>query len=533
MMVMPGVHESLNKDTLTSHIIKDEAMQEAEMPTVVLPQENYVAPTKGKLAQHTFPDKGSDTEEALVVVHNNLCGPFRAKDGSLYFLLLKDQKTRYVWVRPIAKESDVLRVFDKWPTVVERQTKKSMLMLRSDRGGEFLGKAFTDFVDDKGIVHDMTCPYTPQENGMAEREMCTVVESVRTMLLHIGVHHHWWHLAQRHAVLVRNCLERSTLPPGTTPHQQLTSKKPDLTLACVARVRNRVGMTIEAIFYKIMSLEVWKVEHEPVSTLTPAVAPTDPSSTTTPLLSVEDENVKDVPPPSTPLVPSPTVASPLPLVADVPKSTSPSTPCIKGRIVASPSVPASGIAGGRRDEVHLGGQVHKPPTTGGAGDRGVPGNGDAADRGAVGKRAVGRGADFVKGKAVKAAMDEEIRSLITNGTWELVKRPRGVNVMKNRWVLMPNHVDDTVAREKARLVMKVFTQVYGADHDETYAPVKSSPRIFINIVAILDLHLMQLDMKNAFLQSKLDRVLDMYQPNYYNDRTGRVCKLLKSLYGLK
>ncbi|CAI7836647.1 unnamed protein product, partial [Closterium sp. NIES-53] len=59
-----------------------------------------------------------------------------------------------------------------------------------------------------------------------------------------------------------------------------------------------------------------------------------------------------------------------------------------------------------------------------------------------------------KGKAVKAAMDEEIRSLITNGTWELVKRPRGVNVMKNRWVLMPNHVDDTVAREKARLVMK-------------------------------------------------------------------------------
>ncbi|CAI7783010.1 unnamed protein product, partial [Closterium sp. NIES-54] len=50
---------------------------------------------------------------------------------------------------------------------------------------------------------------------------------------------------------------------------------------------------------------------------------------------------------------------------------------------------------------------------------------------------------------------------------------------------------------------------------------------------VLNLNLMQLDMKNAFLQSKLDRVLYMSQPDYFNDGTGRVCKLLKSLYGLK
>ncbi|CAI7779710.1 unnamed protein product, partial [Closterium sp. NIES-54] len=53
----------------------------------------------GKLARHTFSDKGSDAEEALVVVHIDLCGPFRvdAKDGSLYFLLLKDRHTRSMW----------------------------------------------------------------------------------------------------------------------------------------------------------------------------------------------------------------------------------------------------------------------------------------------------------------------------------------------------------------------------------------------------------------------------------------------------
>ncbi|CAI7736833.1 unnamed protein product [Closterium sp. NIES-53] len=97
------------------------------------------------------------------------------------------------------------------------------------------------------------------------------------------------------------------------------------------------------------------------------------------------------------------------------------------------------------------------------------------------------------------------------------------------------HIDDTVAREKTRLVMKGFTQMYGANYDKTYALVSSYVmlRIFLSIVAILDLNLMQLDMKNAFLQSKLDRVLYTYLPDYYKDGTGRVCKLLKSLYGLK
>ncbi|CAI7879900.1 unnamed protein product, partial [Closterium sp. NIES-54] len=80
-----------------------------------------------------------------------------------------------------------------------------------------------------------------------------------------------------------------------------------------------------------------------------------------------------------------------------------------------------------------------------------------------------------KGEVVKAAMEEEIRSLIDMGTWELVDRPR---------------------------------RVCGADCDETYSP-------------------------NAFLQSKLDKVLYMYQPDYFDDGTVRVRKLLKSLYGLK
>ncbi|CAI7773453.1 unnamed protein product [Closterium sp. NIES-54] len=141
-----------------------------------------------------------------------------------------------------------------------------------------------------------------------------------------------------------------------------------------------------------------------------------------------------------------------------------------------------------------------------------------------------------KGETVRAAMEEEIRSLTGMGTWELVERPRVVNIMKKRWVLTTKYrIDNTVEREKARLVVKGFTQVCGADYDETYSLLSSYVmlRIFLSIVAVLDLTLMQLEMKKAFLQSKLDRVLYMYLLDYFDDGTDRVCKLLKSLYGLK
>ncbi|CAI7828325.1 unnamed protein product, partial [Closterium sp. NIES-54] len=71
-------------------------------------------------------------------------------------------------------------------TVMDRLTKQSVMMPRSDRGGEFLRKVFTNFVNGKGIVHGLTFPYPPQQNGMAKREIRTVDEAVPTMLLHFG-----------------------------------------------------------------------------------------------------------------------------------------------------------------------------------------------------------------------------------------------------------------------------------------------------------------------------------------------------------
>ncbi|CAI7835130.1 unnamed protein product [Closterium sp. NIES-53] len=440
----------------------------------------------GKPARHTFPDQGSDANDVLVVVHVDLCGPFwvAAKDGSLYFLLLKDRKTRYVWVRPVAKNLDALQEFVKWLAVIERQMKKSVLMLRSDRGGGFFGKEFTDFVNRKGIVHDLTCSYTPQQNGMAEREKMMVVESVRTMLLHMRVQHHWWHLALWQAVGVRKCLERSTRQLETMPYQMLTGKKPDLSLA---------------------------QEQGPASGRTLTILTTDTLTATLPLFAkvgeLGAEDVEDVPSPF--LSPSPAPPVP-PLVADLRRLTPASASGDEGSSEALPKAPTPSIADGRRDVQQVKMRVMSTPARDEQTEEVQPTMLKSAYWAAARRQLTGEQAaakltmpDFFVPAAFTTVNNVDADDLAyddAEGDEELPK-------------LDPDmHADPEHLWDISTMTVK-----------EALASCYVTVRIFLSIVAILDL----------LLQSKLDKVLYMNQSDYFNDETGRVCKLLKSLYGLK
>ena len=89
---------------------------------------------------------------------------------------------------------------------------------------------------------------------------------------------------------------------------------------------------------------------------------------------------------------------------------------------------------------------------------------------------------------------------------------------------------------KARLVAKGYSQVKGVDFNETYAPVSrfTTFRALMAVAAHDGLHATQLDVKNAFLYGELDETeIFMQQPPGFEDGTGRVCRLVKSLYGQK
>ncbi|KAH9107019.1 hypothetical protein AeMF1_017531, partial [Aphanomyces euteiches] len=134
-----------------------------------------------------------------------------------------------------------------------------------------------------------------------------------------------------------------------------------------------------------------------------------------------------------------------------------------------------------------------------------------------------------------SAAEDEFRSLISNGTYDLVRRDSSQKVLPCRWVfhLKPGGI------YKARLVVKGFMQEHGVDYTEIFAPVVRLEvlRLLLTLVAVYDLECHQMDVKTAFLNGKIDCLIFMEQSpgSFVSSKSRRdyVCRLKKSLYGLK
>ena len=106
----------------------------------------------------------------------------------------------------------------------------------------------------------------------------------------------------------------------------------------------------------------------------------------------------------------------------------------------------------------------------------------------------------------KAAMNEEMKSLQKNETWELVECPPGKKPIGCRWIYTVKYkTDGSIERFKARLVAKGYTQIYGIDYTKTFAPMTkiNTVRVLLSLAANLDWPLQQFDVKNVFLHGEL------------------------------
>ena len=128
-------------------------------------------------------------------------------------------------------------------------------------------------------------------------------------------------------------------------------------------------------------------------------------------------------------------------------------------------------------------------------------------------------------------------ALQKNETWELVDLPNGKKLVGCKWVFAVKFKgDDSLERYKARQVAKGYTQTYGVDYQETFAPMEktNTTRILLSLVLNFDWELQQYDVKNAFLHGELEEEIYMSIPPGFSGSDGnKVCRLKTTLHGLK
>jgi Reverse transcriptase (RNA-dependent DNA polymerase) len=112
----------------------------------------------------------------------------------------------------------------------------------------------------------------------------------------------------------------------------------------------------------------------------------------------------------------------------------------------------------------------------------------------------------------KPAMEEEMKSLHEHNVWNLINLPEGRDTIKCKWVyFIKRNTDNLPTRYKAWLVTKGFSQVYGIDYKETFAPVArlDSLRLLLNLTAIFDWEVHQFNIKTTYLHGDLEEEIYM------------------------
>jgi transposase InsO family protein len=107
-------------------------------------------------------------------------------------LTIIDDYSRKVWPYFLKHKSKAFLAFKEWKIIVEKQTEKKVKKLRTDNGMEFCLEEFNSYCKSEGIVRHYTVPYTPQQNGVAERMNRTIISKARCMLSDAGLHRHFW-----------------------------------------------------------------------------------------------------------------------------------------------------------------------------------------------------------------------------------------------------------------------------------------------------------------------------------------------------
>ncbi|KAM2035287.1 hypothetical protein ACFX16_038395 [Malus domestica] len=183
----------------------------------------------GKTSRLPFHVKQERSKVLFEKIHLDVWGPSPQKsiEGFRYYISFIDDCSRFVWIYPMINKSDAFSIFCKFYAFVVTQFNGSIKYLQSDGGGEYMSKKFKQFLDSKWMIHHISCPHTPQQNGLAERKHRHVVETTISLLSDAQWSSLFWYHACSHAAFLINRMPCKGLGMKS-PYQVLFGQNPDI-----------------------------------------------------------------------------------------------------------------------------------------------------------------------------------------------------------------------------------------------------------------------------------------------------------------
>ncbi|KAJ0534271.1 putative RNA-directed DNA polymerase [Helianthus annuus] len=498
-----------------------------------------------------------------------------------YFLTIVDDFSRAVWVYLIKHKSEASDCLMNFYKMVKTQFGKAIKKIRCDNGGEFVSNRMTSFYTQEGILLETTCPHTPQQNGVVERKHRHLLETTRALMFQASLPKKFWGECVLAASYIINCLP-SKVTSNKTPYEIMFREKPDYSrmriLGCLAyywstetngdkfEFRGRPGVFLGypqgTKGYKIFDIEHGKMvisrdvrfvegdfpfaklkacnEHQEVFKV-----PEEDYGFYCDEPFVEPSRPNNKLPGNTEMGPSPnpelTFTGP---GENVLGDTAPVCTSEGGHFhnqaqtlnqaqrshddlqhiqTSSPNefLSATREKRNKRQPSYLKEfHVKLPPSI----DHTQP----ASDQSS---------STAMQDENWKLAMKKEIQALEQNKTWTLEELPEGKRAIDSKWVYKLKYKPNgEIERYKAHLVAKGYTQLEGIDFHETFAPVAKlvTVRTLLAVAVKKSWFIHQLDVNNAFLHGDLQEEVYMKIPQgFYKKGETRVCRLRKSLYGLR
>lgn len=476
-----------------------------------------------KITRQPFKDVVRESK-VLELIHSDLCD-FHATPSlgnKKYVVTFIDDASRYCYVYLLHSKDEALDKFKIYKQQVELHKNELIKVLRTDRGGEYYDPVY---FESTGIIHQTTAPYTPQQNGVAERKNRTLKEMVNSMLSYSGLSEGFWGEAMLTACYILN--RTPNKKSKASPYELWHKKVPNLSYLKVWGCRAVVRLTepkrknlgekgIDCIF-------IGYAEHSKAYRFY-VIESNDSVSVNTVIESrdaiFDEERFTSIPRPRDLIQQSSSKNTTQGENVSAGTSSVPeprrSTRTRKAKSFGSDF--QLYLVEGTRDETISEHQycyiIEEDPKT-------------------FSEAMASRDVHFWK-----EAIQDEIDSIMHNNTWVLADLPPGCKALGCKWILKRKmKVDGTIDKYKARLVIQGFRQKEGIDFFDTYAPVAriSTIRLLLALAAIHNLVIHQMDVKTAFLNGELDEEIYMKQPEGFvmPGHENKVCKLKKSLYGLK